>query len=61
MTRQYSRRDTPEISGIPMHIDIDKQLEEEVVEIFKDTKATVNRQNIKKMGIQAAHRIEKKK
>ena len=57
MTQQYSRRDT---LGIPMHIDDDKQLEEEVVEIFKDAKATVNRQNIKKMDIQAAHRIGKK-
>ena len=60
MTQQYSRRDTLEISGIPMHIGDDKQLEEEVVEIFKDAKATVNRQNIKKMDIQAAHRIGKK-
>ena len=60
MTQQYSRRDTLEISGIPMHIDDDKQLEEEVVEIFKDVKATVNRQNIKKIYIQAAHRIGKK-
>ena len=56
MTHQYSMRDTLEISGIPMRIDDDKQLEEEVVEIFKDAKATVNRQNIKKMDIQAAHR-----
>ena len=60
MTQQYSRRDTLEISGIPMHIDDNKHLEEEVVEIFKDAKATVNRQNIKKMDIQAAHRIGKK-
>ena len=59
MTQQYSRRDTLEITGIPMHID-DKLLEEEVLEIFKDAKATVNRQNIKKMDIQAAHRIGKK-
>ena len=57
MPKQYSMHDTLEISGIPMHIDDDKQLEEEVVEIFKDAKATVNRQNIKKMDIQAAHRI----
>ena len=60
MPKQYSRRDTLEISGIPMQIDDDKQLKEEVVEIFKDGKATVNRQNIKKMDIQAAHRIGKK-
>ena len=59
MTKQYSRRDTLEISGILMHIDDDKQLEE-VVEIFKDAKATVNCQNTKKMDIQAAQRIGKK-
>ena len=29
MTHQYSRYDTLEISGTPMHIDDDKQLEEE--------------------------------
>ena len=38
----------------------EKHLEGEVVEIFKDAKATVNQQNIKKMGIEAAHRIGKK-
>ena len=43
-----------------MHIDDDKQLEEEVVEIFKDAKATVNRQNIKKMDISSAQDWEKR-
>ena len=59
MSQQYHRRDTLEISGIPMHVE-DQQVEDEVVEILKDAKVTVNRQNIKKMDIQAAHRIGKK-
>ena len=59
MSQQYHRRDTLEISDIPMHVE-DQQVEDEVVEILKDAKVTVNRQNIKKMDIQAAHRIGKK-
>ena len=35
MTQQYSWRDTLEISAFPMHINDEKQLEEEVVEIFR--------------------------
>ena len=59
MSQQYNRRDTLEISGIPMHVE-EQQMEDEIIEIFKDAKVTVNRQNIKKMDVQAAHRIGKK-
>lgn len=59
MTEQYSRRDTLEITGIPMNIP-DEKLEDEVIGIMKDTKVSVNRQPIKKMDIQATHRIGKK-
>ena len=46
-SQQYNRRDTLEISGIlPMHVG-EQQMEDEVLEIFKDAKVTVNRQNIK--------------
>ena len=59
MSQQYNRRDTLEIIGIPMHVE-EQQMEDEIIEIFKDAKVTVNRQNIKKMDVQAAHRIGKK-
>ena len=59
MYSQYTRRDTLEITGIPLLIKDDK-LEDEVIEIYKDAKATLNRQPIKKLDIQAVHRIGKK-
>ena len=42
-----------------LHVE-EQQMEDEVIEIYKDAKVTVNRQNIKKMDVQAAHRIGKK-
>ena len=59
MNSQYSRRDSLEITGVPKSIN-DEQLEDEVLEIFKDAKATLNRQQIKIPDIQAVHRIGKK-
>ena len=59
MNSQYSRRDSLEITGIPKNIN-DDQLEDEVIEIFKEAKATLNRQQIRKPDIQAVHRIAKK-
>ena len=59
MSQQYLRRDSLEISGIPGSIK-DDEIEKEVIEIFKDAKVTVNRQPIKPMDIQAAHRIGNK-
>ena len=55
--QQYSRRDTIEISGIPDNID-DKHLEDEVLEIMKETKVTVNSQHPKNTDIQATHRLK---
>ena len=47
MNSQYSWRDTLEITGIPADV-VDEKLEDEVIEIYKEAKATLNRQNIKK-------------
>ena len=59
MSQQYLRRDSLEISGIPTNIN-DLQIEDEVIEIFREAKVTVNRQPIKSQDIQAAHTIGKK-
>ena len=59
MSQQYHRRDTLEISGIPSTVKND-EIENEVLEIFKEAKMTVNRQNLKIIDIQAAHRIGQK-
>ena len=60
MNSQYSRRDTLEITGIPADV-VDEKLEDEVIEIYEEAKAILNRQNIfKKNDIQAVHRIGKK-
>ena len=59
MNSQYSRRDSLEITGIPKNIN-DDQLEDVVIEIFKEAKATLNREQIRKSDIQAVHRIGKK-
>ena len=37
MSQQYNRRDTLGISGISMHAE-EQQMEDEVIEIFKDAK-----------------------
>ena len=59
LNQQYLRRDSIEISGIPPTVTDDK-IEDEVIELFKDAKVTLNRQNLKKTDIQAAHRKGKK-
>ena len=46
LSLQYGRRESFEISGIPETIPGDK-LEDEVIEIMKEAKVTVNRQSIK--------------
>ena len=38
---------------------MDGQIEDEVIEVFREAKVTVNRQPIKSSDIQAAHRIGK--
>ena len=59
MSQQYHRRDTLEISGIPSTVKND-EIENEVIEIFKEAKMTVNHQNLKIIDIQVAHRIGQK-
>ena len=59
MSQQYLRRDSLEITGIPSNIN-DDQIEAEVIDIFKEAKVTVNRQPLKPLDIQAAHRIGSK-
>lgn len=59
MNAQYQRRDTLEITGIPADIP-QEELEDDVIDLFKDMKVTVNRQPIRKIDIQAVHRIGKK-
>ena len=56
---QYNRRESFELSGIPEHI-TQERLEDEVVEIVKEAKVTVNRQPLKKTDIVACHRVGKK-
>ena len=59
LSQQYLRRDTLEINGIPNSVS-DDGIEDEVIEILKEAKVNVNRQNIKKSDVQAAHRKGKK-
>ena len=59
MLMQYGRRDSVEISGIPQEISVDK-LEDEVIDILKEAEVRVNRQFVKKMDIQAVHRLKNK-
>ena len=56
MHLQYSRRNSIEISGIPTNIG-DKELEDEVVDVLREAKVLVNRQPVKKMDIEACHRL----
>ena len=58
MYQQYGRRESFEIVGIPQNVS-DDQLEDEVIQIMKEAKVSVNRQNMKSMDICAAHRIGK--
>ena len=59
MSQQYLRRDSLEISGIPANIK-EEDVENEVIEIFKEAKVILNRQPLKSLNIQAAHRIGRK-
>ena len=56
MSLQYYRRESFEITGIPANIP-QENLEDEVVEIAKEAKVSVNRQPLKKGDIVACHRI----
>ena len=47
---QYGRRDTIEITGIPDGIE-QKNIEQEIVDIFREAKVVVNRQHIKPTDI----------
>ena len=60
LNMQYNRRESFEIVGIPTSVENDK-LEDEVIDILKDAKVSVNRQHIKKMDICAVHRLHDKK
>ena len=57
---QYGRRESFEIVGIPPEID-DEKLEDEVIEIAKEAKISVNRQPLKKQDICAVHRLRDRK
>ena len=59
MMGQYSRRDSLEISVIPMTVK-DNKLQDEIIEIFKVAKVTANQQNLQKSDTQAVHRVGKK-
>ena len=60
MYLQYGRRDSVEITGIPTSV-TDENLEDKVIEIFKEAKVQVNLKNIKKEDIQVVHRLANKK
>ena len=59
MHQQYIRRDTIELSGIPKSVN-DDALEDAVIDLFKESKVSVNRQPLKKLDIQAVHRKKDK-
>ena len=59
MFLQYNRRESFEVSGIPKDIP-QERLEDEIVEIVKEAKVSVNRQPLKKCDIVACHRIGRK-
>ena len=59
LSLQYNRRESFEVVGIPSDIPQD-QLEEEIIEIVKEAKVSVNRQPLKKSDIVACHRTGKK-
>ena len=56
---QYSRRDTIEISGIPLQVSHYK-LEDEVIKIFEAAEVTVHGKKLNASKIHACHRIGKK-
>ena len=53
---QYGRHQSFEIVGIPESVSDDK-LEDEVIDILKEAKVTVNRQPLKKVDISAVRRL----
>ena len=63
MYEQYGRRESLEITGIPVHIGKDnpEELENEVIAIAKEAKVQVNRQPLKASDICAVHRLKDKK
>ena len=60
MMMQYGRCESFEIVGIPESVSDDK-LEDEVIDILKEAKVTVNSQPLKKVDISAVHRLRDKK
>ena len=59
MHQQYTWRESFEVDGIPENISTEK-LEDEVIEIVREAKVTVNRQPLKKSDIVACHRVGRK-
>ena len=57
---QYGRCESFEIVGIPESVSDDK-LEDEVIDILKEVKVTVNRQPLKKVDISTVHHLQDKK
>ena len=60
MSLQYNRRESFEIAGIPTTVSSDA-LEDEVIEICKEAKVSVNRLPLKKNDIAAVHRLKDQK
>ena len=56
---QYGRRESVEISGIPSNIE-QKDLENEVIQVFNEAKVRVHGRPLDPMDITACHRIGKK-
>ena len=63
MYEQYGRRESFEVTGIPVHIGKDnpEELEAEIIAIAKEAKVLVNRQPLKASDICAVHRLKNKK
>ena len=56
---QYGRRESIEISGIPDNIE-QKNLEDEVIKVFKEAKVEVHGRELRSDDISACHRIGKR-
>ena len=59
MDRQYERRDTIEINGIPITVS-DDQSGDEVIDIFKEAKVSVHRKPLGEDRHKALHRLKYK-
>ena len=57
--KQYGRRESVEITGIPTEVD-DKNLEEEVIKIYNEANVDVDGSGLTKKDISACHRIGKR-